>query len=85
MFRLIKLAMYALVGYALYELYQGMVAHQQQGGGGERGVARAGRTRDAGLSSRGQNLTGGGRGRTEETQDSDGSSTRYSVGRGVRA
>jgi hypothetical protein len=32
MFRLIKLGIYAFIGYALYELYQGMV--QQQGGGG---------------------------------------------------
>ena len=29
MFRLIKLAMYAMIGYVLYELYQGMT--QQQG------------------------------------------------------
>ena len=89
MFRLIKLAMYAFIGYALYELYQGMVA-QRQGGGGrrERGMFPASRTQEynAGLSSTaGQNLTGGGSGRTEETQDSDGGSIRYNVGRGVTA
>ena len=81
MFRLIKLAMYAFVGYSLYQLYQGMMQQQQQaggtgafsGGGSERGSAR----------SRGQNLTGAGAGRTVETLDNDGGSVRHSVGRGV--
>ena len=78
MFRLIKLAMYAFVGYSLYQLYQGMMQQQQgtgafSGGGSERGSAR----------SRGQNLTGAGAGRTEETLDNDGGSVRHNVGRGV--
>jgi hypothetical protein len=82
MFRLIKLAMYGFVGYALYQLYQGIVQQQQSGGG-----FSASRTQDynAGLSDQGggQNLTGAGRGRAEETLDNDGGSVRRSVGRGV--
>ena len=45
MFRLIKLALYALVGYALYELYQGMVqgeGMQQSRMGGQRGGGQQG-------------------------------------------
>ena len=82
MFRLIKLAMYAFVGYALYQLYQGIVAQQQQGGAAV--PASRSRDYDAGLSDQtGQNLTGAGRGRTVETLDSDGGSVRHNVGRGV--
>jgi hypothetical protein len=85
MFRLIKLAMYAFVGYSLYQLYQGIM-QQQQGGGG--GAFAASRTQDdnAGLSDQtrtGQNLTGAGRGQPEETLDNDGGSVRHNVGRGV--
>jgi hypothetical protein len=84
MFRLIKLAIYGFVFYSLYQLYQGMM--QQQGGGG--GAFPASRTQDynAGLSesgSTGQNLTGAGAGRAEETLDNDGGSVRHNVGRGV--
>ena len=82
MFRLIKLALYAFVGYSLYQLYLGIV-QQQQGGGG---AFPASRTQDynAGLSdTSGQNLTGSGVGRSEETLDNDGGSVRHSVGRGV--
>ena len=83
MFRLIKLAIYGFVFYSLYQLYQGMM--QQQGGGGG-GAFAASRTQDynAGLSDTGgQNLTGAGAGRTEETLDNDGGSVRHNVGRGV--
>ena len=83
MFRLIKLAIYGFVFYSLYQLYQGMM--QQQGGGG---AFAASRTQDynAGLSDQtrtGQNLTGAGVGRAEETLDNDGGSVRHNVGRGV--
>jgi len=80
MFRLIKLAMYAFVGYSLYQLYQGMMQQQQGGGAG----AFSGGTSEGGsAASRGQNLTGAGAGRTVETLDNDGGSVRHSVGRGV--
>ena len=81
MFRLIKLAMYAFVGYALYELYQGMTAQPQWQG--RRAGATGGSSRRAQGAERGQNFTGAGRGRVEETLDSDGGSVRHSVGRGV--
>ena len=89
MFRLIKLALYALVGYALYELYQGMtqgggmprMGGRQQGGRreGQEGE-RFGERLDVGGA---QNLTGGGGGRTERTEEPSGSSTPHAVGRGV--
>ena len=87
MFRLIKLALYAFVGYSLYQLYLGMTQQQQQGSGaGGGGAFPASRTQDynSGLSdTSGQNLTGAGMGRAEETLDNDGGSVRHSVGRGV--
>jgi hypothetical protein len=85
MFRLIKLAMYAFVGYALYQLYQGIM-QQPQGGGGGRFAASRTQDYDAGLSDQtrtGQNLTGAGMGQAEETLDNDGGSVRHNVGRGV--
>ena len=89
MFRLIKLAMYAFVGYALYELYQGMMAQQGRGGGSAAGgfgrSFGAGQPQEESSFGRAQNLTGAGEGRTESTLDSDGGSTRYRVGRGVTA
>ena len=81
MFRLIKLAMYGLVGYVLYELYQGMVAGQEQGGGMQR--ASGGQRLDGG--ERQQAFTGSGEGRIEQTLDRDGGSVPHRVGRGVRS
>ena len=88
MFRLIKLGIYALIGYALYELYQGML-HQQGGGGGRGSFGRAfggsgGESAGAeSFGTAGQNITGAGRGRSEATLDTSGGSTRHKVGRGV--
>ena len=80
MFRLIKLGSYLLIGYALYELYQGMTAGgSNRSGGGSRDLNRA-------LDSergRMQTLTGEGEGEREETLDSDGGSVPHRVGRGV--
>ena len=94
MFRLIKLAIYAFVGYSLYQLYQGIMQQQESGGMQRGGAFPASRTQDynAGLSRErdatatggGQNITGGaGTGRAESTLDNDGGSVRHSVGRGV--
>ena len=77
MFKLIKLAFYALIGYAIYELYQGM--KQQQGGGGG---GSASRSFGEGGGRRGQ-LTGPGRGMEDVTGDETGSEMRHTVGRGV--
>jgi hypothetical protein len=86
MFRLIKLALYATVGYVLYELYQGMVSQSgssrgpgQFGGSGGRELNRA-LNRDGG---RMETLTGPGEGTRVDTLDSDGASQAHRVGRGV--
>ncbi|HEV2293131.1 MAG TPA: hypothetical protein VGR35_04700 [Tepidisphaeraceae bacterium] len=81
MFRLIKLAMYALFGYVLYELYLGMT--QQQGGqsfgGGShgRGGSFGGQRGNVGT------LTGAGEGMTDMAADTGGGAMRHTVGRGV--
>ena len=86
MFKLIKLAMYALVGYVLYELYQGMTA--DDGAGPRSNGARSGGRRQMGAQMRSggqrrQSLTGAGEGRAEQTLDNDGGSVPHRVGRGV--
>jgi len=88
MFRLIKLAIYALVGYALYEIYQGMTmprsAHSMAGGGG--GSAAGNRNLRRALNTtagRMQTLTGAGMGQTEQTLEPNGGSAPHRVGRGV--
>ena len=92
MFRLIKLAIYAFIGYALYELYQGMTTQPGRGGSFGRGSLGGGEfARGGSAGAQGEsrdsahNLTGAGAGRTEQTLDSDGGSIRHSVGRGVTA
>jgi hypothetical protein len=80
MFRLIKLAMYALVGYAIYELYQGMSTGQSGGfGGGGRDWDNA----TGGNQGRMGTLTGGGEGEPVSTLDDTGMSATHRVGRGV--
>jgi len=96
MFRLIKLGFYALIGYALYELYQGMMAERSSGGvgggGGGGGMRMGGGMSGGGSQARSfgdatstaiHNLTGAGEGQREETQDFDGGSVGHRVGRGV--
>jgi hypothetical protein len=69
MFKLIKLAFYVVIGYALYELYQGFQEAGSMGGqgGGERG----------------QTLTGEGEGMEERSEEPSGMSASHKVGRGV--
>ncbi len=80
MFRLIKLALYAVIGYALYEMYQGMTQQQNSrssgGGGGSYGGSY-------GNSETGAALTGGGSGMLDTASDSSGAAIRHTVGRGV--
>jgi hypothetical protein len=85
MFRFMKLALYVLMGYAIYEFYQGIT---QGGGGGS--IRRAGRRFGSDLEEalnqdqgRMGVLTGPGRGMTTSIEDSDGGSRRATVGRGV--
>jgi hypothetical protein len=91
--RLIKLAMLALFGYALYEFLRGMLQDTQlgsrmgeafgqltqgQGGGGQQGST------GGGSESRGYQMSGGsGEGMAESTLETDGGSVRHQVGRGV--
>jgi hypothetical protein len=69
MFKLIKLAFYVVIGYALYELYQGFQESSSTGGqGGGEG---------------GQNITGEGEGMEERSEEPSGMSASHKVGRGV--
>jgi hypothetical protein len=75
MFKLIKLAIYVFLGYALYELYQGAMS-----GSGAQSGSRAG----AGGRSRQGRMTGrSASGMSETTQEPAGTSQRHQVGRGV--
>ena len=80
MFRLIKLAIYAMVGYALYEVFQGLTSESH--------VSAAGRRRNLGRAldetgGRMETLTGRGGGMREDTLEPDGGSVPHRVGRGV--
>ena len=91
MFRLIKLAMLALFGYALYEFFRGALQDTQlgarmndafgqlTGGQGQQQGSGGG----GGAESRGMNMTGPGEGTAESTLETDGGSVRHQVGRGV--
>ena len=85
--RLIKLAAYALFGYALYEFFRGMSQEAGGGGGGEFGGGGGGQQRSFGAgggeSGRATNMSGGGEGQSVSTLESDGGSVNRSVGRGV--
>jgi len=87
MFKLIKLAFYGLIGYALYEFVRGLMQGESamqaagtgQGRGGERELDRA----LEGDMGRIQNMTGPARGQTVTTDEPSGESVPHVVGRGV--
>ena len=83
MFKLLRLALYGLVGYAVYQFVTDVV-NSEQASAPSRG--RGGRGGGGGSPAR-QQLTGakrgGGAGKPEATHDSDGGSVRHRVGRGV--
>ena len=89
MFRLMKLAAYALFGYALYEFFRGMSDSAGMGGGqgqggGQRSMGSIGGGGVMRGADRGEGqISGPGEGRAEATLDSDGGSVRHRVGRGV--
>ena len=98
MFKLLKLAFYALVGYALYEFIRGAMGGEiesawnrvseaaQGGGGGQSGGGGESGGRPRNLHQRDPlraNMTGPGEGQVEATQETDGGSVRHAVGRGV--
>ena len=84
MFRLIKLAAYAVLGYIIYELWQGM-KEAQAGGGGQRsmggGRRREFREETSGAATSG--ISGGGGGTMADVGDVSGAESRRRVGRGV--
>ena len=81
MFKLIKLGIYVLLGYTLYELYQGMMSGQYSGGMSGGGGGNGGRKFEG--SGKGR-FTGGGKGKSETTAEPSGASVTHTVGRGVR-
>ena len=89
MFRLIKLAMLGLFGYAVYEFFRGMLQDTQLGARmndalgqltGQGQQARAGGSLDEPGH---YQMTGGGEGHEESTLERDGGSVSHKVGRGV--
>src|SRR3954469_22020127 len=96
--RLFKLLAYCILGYVLYEIYQGIKGVEAQqsmagGGGGGRQGRGGGRQRDergrfaggggGAEAARNNALMNPGQGERTETLDSDGGSTSHRVGRGV--
>ena len=79
MFKLIKLGIYAFLGYVLYELYQGISSEtrsmRSRSGGGQR-------DRETTHGGRG-GMTGPGQGRPETTGEFSGISAAHRVGRGA--
>jgi len=86
MFRLIKLAAYAVLGYIIYELWQGM-NEAQSGDGGQRSMMGGGRGQQSfgsgAESSSMPGMTGGGSGTMADVGDESGAESRRPVGRGV--
>ena len=91
MFRLLKLAAYGLLGYAIYEFVRGVLhgveraeaaagnalrGQSQSGGGGGGGAG-------GGSEGARMNMTGPGEGVPVATQEADGGSISHRVGRGV--
>lgn len=92
MFKLIKLAVYGLLGYALYEFFRGIssesVAPQAQPASPSRQSPNAGKTRTrAGNSRRSKagnaQWSGPGEGREVKTEEASGEGAQHKVGRGV--
>ncbi|HSU65506.1 MAG TPA: hypothetical protein VLJ39_01415 [Tepidisphaeraceae bacterium] len=96
MFKLIKLAIYGLLGYAIYEFVRGMTAGQGEGamqraGGGSRGGAQRGgqqrgsRELNEALDSDSgrMNMTGPAQGARVTSEEASGESVPHTVGRGV--
>ncbi len=87
MFKLIKLAAYALLGYALYEFFRGM--NDSEGGRRRQPAPQQGETGRNRVRAPNQDaprnppITGPGRGTTTTTQESGGGSASHVVGRGA--
>lgn len=86
--RLIKLAMLALFGYAMYEFIRGMMQDTRLGSMASDAWGRLMEEDDAAENSGrafggGTNMTGPGKGEEVATLGADGGSVRHKVGRGV--
>ena len=88
MFRLIKLAIYGLLGYAIYEFIRGMTEgegaierQQGQGRGPGRGARELGRAMDRDAAR--TNMTGRGQVERVTSSEPSGESVPHRVGRGV--
>jgi hypothetical protein len=87
--RLLKLIAYCIIGYVLYEFYQGLTSEGGRGGGGRRTGGRGRGERSEAESSRGrrtrgQRMTGpSGQGMPVRTEDAAGTAETHRVGRGV--
>jgi hypothetical protein len=77
----LKLAVYALIGYMIYEFYQGLSgAHsREERGRGEEQHDEAERSVRRGIGT----MTGRGKGQRVQTEDASGSGGPHVVGRGV--
>jgi hypothetical protein len=81
MFKLIRLAIYGLVGYAIYQFVMDVIHTEEESKTPQRGRGKSGgRAGNARLTGA---KRGGGSGKSVATEDSDGASTRHRVGRGV--
>ena len=91
MFRLMKLAIYGLLGYAIYEFVRGLMqgesiaqatgmggGRRQRQGGASRELNRALETGDSRM-----NMTGPTQGERVTTEEASGESVPHTVGRGV--
>jgi hypothetical protein len=82
MFRLIKLAIYGMLGYVLYEFVRGLMAEQEAGPSGRAGGSREyNRALDRGAGR--MNMTGPAQGSRVMSEDASGESVPHVVGRGV--
>jgi hypothetical protein len=84
MFRLIKLAIYGVLGYAIYEFARGLMAGDagsQRGSAGKQGSKALNQALDRGGNR--VNMTGPGRGERVDTAEPTGESVPHVVGRGV--
>jgi hypothetical protein len=77
--RLIKMAVYAFLGYVLYELFLGISENSAES---SRGRNRS-RGNPGNQDGRSRNMSGPADGETVETHDATGMSARHNVGRGV--
>jgi hypothetical protein len=85
MFRLIKLAIYGLLGYAIYEFIRGMTQGETAGHGAGQSSGSGSRDLNEALDSGSgrENLTGPGVGQEVRTIEPSGESVSHRVGRGV--